>query len=94
MTAQKKETFLKDYTPPAYLVDSIHLRIELDPKATQVEAKLQIRPNTTDAQPLVLNGKRLELVGVAVEGTELAPAQYSFADGLLTVPQVPSTPFE
>ncbi|MDD2465105.1 MAG: aminopeptidase N [Desulfobulbus sp.] len=93
MTAQKKETFLKNYTPPAYLVDSIHLRVELDPHATQVEAKLQIRPNTTEAQPLVLNGKRLELVRVVIEGAELAPTQYSFADGLLTIPEVPKTPF-
>ncbi|MGE4560183.1 MAG: aminopeptidase N [Desulfobulbus sp.] len=93
MTAQKKETFLKDYTPPAYLVDTIHLRVELDPRATQVEAQLQIRPNTDAPQPLTLNGERLELVRVAVDGTELMPAQYSFADGLLTVPHVPDTPF-
>ena len=94
MTAQKKETFLKDYTPPAYLVDAIHLRVELDPKATLVEARLQVRPNTEKAQPLILNGERLELMGVALEGAELTPEQYNFADGLLTIAEVPNDPFE
>jgi aminopeptidase N len=42
----------------------------------------------------VLNGKRLELMRVVLEGRELAPGQYSFADGLLTIPEVPATPFE
>ncbi|WP_448875035.1 aminopeptidase N [Desulfobulbus propionicus] len=94
MTTQKKETFLKDYTPPAYLVDTIHLRVELDPKATLVETRMQIRANTRQPRPLVLNGKRLELMRVVLEGRELAPGQYSFADGLLTIPEVPATPFE
>jgi aminopeptidase N len=93
VTAQKKETFLKDYTPPAYLVDSIHLRVELDPKATLVEAQLQIRPNTADARPLVLNGERLELLAVSLDGSKLSPAQYKYTDGLLTIAQVPSSPF-
>lgn len=94
MTTQKKETFLKDYTPPAYLVDTIHLRVELDPKATLVETRMRIRANTRQPRPLVLNGKRLELMRVVLEGRELAPGQYSFADGLLTIPEVPATPFE
>nr|WP_321468732.1 aminopeptidase N [uncultured Desulfobulbus sp.] len=93
MTAQKKETFLKDYTPPPYLVDAIHLRVELDPKATKVEAKLEIRPNTADAGPLVLNGERLELVAVALEDQPLSPEQYSFSDGLLTIPKIPERAF-
>ena len=46
MTAQKKETFLKDYTPPAYLVDRVDLRVELDPRATVVQSRLQCRANT------------------------------------------------
>jgi aminopeptidase N len=55
---------------------------------------MQIRANTRQPRPLVLNGKRLELMRVVLEGRELAPGQYSFADGLLTIPEVPATPFE
>jgi aminopeptidase N len=94
MSTHKKETFLKDYTPPAYLVDAIHLRVELDAKATLVEARLQIRANSTEPQPLVLYGKRLELLAVTLEGVELPPTRYHFAEGLLTIAEVPSTSFE
>ena len=45
MTTGKKETFLKDYTPPAYLVDRVDLRVELDPHATLVQSRLQCRAN-------------------------------------------------
>lgn len=93
MSTQKKETFLKDYTPPAYLVDTIHLRVELAPQATLVAATMQIRANSIDPGPLVLNGERLELLGVTLEGIELPPAQYSFCDGLLTIAEVPSGSF-
>ena len=93
MTAHKKETFLKDYTPPAYLVDRIDLRVELDPHATRVRATLSCRANTTTKQPLVLNGERLELVRVELDGALLADSRYTFADGLLTIPEPPEQPF-
>ncbi len=94
MTSQKKETYLKDYTPPAYLVDSIALRVELDPHATRVHTKLQCRPNTNDSPPLVLNGKRLQLIRVAIDGRVLIPEEYNFADGRLVIMQVPDGPFQ
>ena len=93
MTTHKKETFLKDYTPPPHLVDRIDLRVELDPQATRVQATLYCRPNTGGNQPLVLNTRKLELVRVELDGTELTPAQFRFADGLLEIPQVPDAPF-
>ncbi len=94
MTAQKKETFLKDYAPPAYLVDSIDLLVELDPQATRVQTKLQCRPNSINRQPLILNGKKLELVRIVLDGIELATNQYRLEDGLLEIPQVPNAPFQ
>ena len=94
MTTQKKETFLKDYTPPAYLVDSIALHAELDPHATRVHAQLQCRPNTNSRPPLVLNGKRLQLVRVSLDGRVLIPEEYDFADGRLVIMQVPEGSFQ
>jgi len=89
----KKETFLNDYTPPAYLVDSVALRVELDPQATRVHSRLHCRPNNKNRQPLVLNAKKLELVRVTLEGTELTAEQYRFAEGILTIAPVPDEPF-
>jgi aminopeptidase N len=94
VTAHKKETFLKDYTPPAYLVDTIALRVELDPHSTRVHTQLQCRPNTNDRQPLVLNGKRLQLMRVALDGIVLGPERYNFTDGRLEITQVPDGPFQ
>ena len=93
MTGQKKETFLKEYTPPAYLVDRIDLRVELDPHATRVQATLSCRANIGTGQPLTLNGEHLEPVQVELNGKPLAHGQYSCTAGLLTIPQPPDHPF-
>lgn len=94
MTTQKKEIFLKNYTPPAYLVKRVDLRIELDPHATLVQSHLLCQPNQQQRQPLVLNGERLELLQVSLNGTTLSAEQYAFVDGLLTIPEVPQDSFE
>jgi len=92
--AQKKETFLKDYQPPAYLVDRVDLRIELDAQSTLVQSRLLCRPNQQTKKPLVLNGKRLEVVQVALNGSVLTRNRFTFTDGLLTIAHVPAEPFE
>ncbi len=94
MSVDKKETFLKDYMPPAHLVDCIDLLIELDPRTTRVHACLHCRPNTNHPQPLVLNGEQLELVQVALDGVVLTPDRYSFAHGQLEIPATPHAPFK
>ena len=94
MTARKKETFLKDYTPPAYLVDRLDLRVELDPHATLVQARLQCRPTAAAGEPLVLDGEQLELLRVALDGVDLGPNQYTFGDGRLVIAQPPTVAFE
>ncbi|NLX18036.1 MAG: aminopeptidase N, partial [Desulfobulbus sp.] len=94
MIAQKKETFLKDYQPPNYLVDRVDLRVELDTQATVVQSKLLCRANQSTGEPLILNGKRLELLQVALNGNVLTENEFTFTDGLLTVDDVPAEPFE
>jgi len=80
---------LKDYAPPPYLVDHVDLRVELDPQATLVHARLQLRANPAAGEPagtLRLDGRQLELLQVALDGAVLAPPHYQFdADGL-TIP--------
>jgi len=94
VTTGKKETFLKDYTPPAYLVDRVDLRVELDPHATLVQSRLQCRANTAAGAPLVLDGERLALLRVAIDGIDLGPEDYTFGNGQLVIPQPPAAPFE
>ncbi|HFD79860.1 MAG TPA: aminopeptidase N [Gammaproteobacteria bacterium] len=79
--------FLKDYRPPAWLVDSVELRFELDPDATRVSSRLQVRRNPAAVdgdEALFLNGQKLELEGVCVDGEPLGESDYRLDDeGLL-----------
>ncbi len=84
--------YLKDYRPPDYLVDSVNLHVELDPVATRVRSKLQIRVNpaseTTHA-PLVLDGRQLKLISLHMNGQELDENEYLLEDQSLSIPAVP-----
>ncbi len=86
---------LKDYTPPAYRIDTVDLRFDLRDEATTVRAVLAIRrnPDADDDShpPLVLDGQRLELVSVALNGRALTPDCYVLTDNHLTIPRVPSS---
>ena len=79
-TASSPRTiYLKDYEPPAYLVDEVRLRFELDPASTRVSSRLRIRRNpdcTRPGQPLVLNGQDLKLVSIKLDGEALGEDQY------------------
>jgi aminopeptidase N len=81
-----------DYRPPAFLVDTVDLRFELDPDATLVQAKLTLRRNPAhgeDAAPLFLNGEALTLLGLSLDGTPLGANQYTVAPDGLTIPDLP-----
>ncbi|PKO89539.1 MAG: aminopeptidase N [Betaproteobacteria bacterium HGW-Betaproteobacteria-10] len=61
--------YLKDYTAPAYLVDTVDLDISIESGATTVSATLAMRRNPdVAAQALVLDGEDLETLSVAVDG--------------------------
>jgi aminopeptidase N len=68
---------LSDYTPPAYLIDEIALVFALEPEGALVAAQSHVRRNGGEPAPLALDGKRLELVSVAIDGTTLTPDQYN-----------------
>ena len=78
--------YLKDYTPPAWLIDTVDLHVGIFEGHAEVRAWLACRRNPQAlAGPLVLNGEALELVSVALDGVALDPARYACADGLLTI---------
>ena len=88
---------LKDYRPPAYLIDTVDLDIALHATRTSVRAKLHVRPNpAAGAKPgsLVLDGEGLDLEEVRVAGETLPPGAYQVEPGSLTLPQVPAGAFE
>jgi aminopeptidase N len=81
---------LIDYRPPAYLIDAVHLDFALEPNATRVKARLTVRRNGDGAEPLVLNGERLQLISATLDGAVLTPERYSVTDEHLTILDVPA----
>ncbi len=87
-----KITHLQDYRPPAYFVDTVDLRFELDPERTRVFSRLEMRRNPAAEEqkpPLVLDGRHLELVSLKVDGRALGPDDYRLGEEKLTIAEVP-----
>ena len=87
-----KTIFLKDYTPPAFLIDAVDLDVDIRDDATRVRARLLVRRNPAFPQanePLRLNGEALELDAVSLNGRALAAGQFTVEPELLMVPGVP-----
>jgi len=66
--------YLKDYTPPAYLVDKVELDFRLAPTATRVRSRIAFRPNpeTVDRR-FFLNGEELKLLSAHIDGAPVQP---------------------
>ena len=80
---------LADYRPPAFLIDEVLLDVDLAPSATRVKAKLHVRRNGAHAEPLRLDGVRLKLASLALDGKALPAARYQIEPEQLVVPDVP-----
>ncbi|MBF0400511.1 MAG: aminopeptidase N [Magnetococcales bacterium] len=92
-TKNSTTKYLANYTPPDFLVDSVALIFELDPKATVVHARLALRRNpachTATLPPLVLDGQELTLLAIALDGVPLSPKRYRLEESCLVIPEPP-----
>ncbi len=83
---------LADYRRPAFLVDDVALDVTLDPDATLVRSRLLVRRNPEGGSgPLRLDGERLALVDVAIDGVPLEPDRYVQSADALLIEQVPDS---
>ncbi len=88
---------LEDYRPTPYLIDAADLDFRLDPSATKVYSCLSVRPNPAAAEhntALVLDGERITLQSLSLDGAVLTPDRYHVNDQSLTVLNVPQQPFK
>lgn len=85
-----KTTYLKDYTPPDYLIDSADLTFELDEVNTTVTAKLKVLRNGEHTKPLVLNGEQLKLINLKLNGVNLSNTDYQVDTEQLVIENVPA----
>jgi aminopeptidase N len=89
---QPQTIYLKDYTPPAFLVEHVALDVDIRADHALVLAKLRVKRNPAAADPdapLALDGDELELMSVALDGTLLRENAYSLDPERLVIPDVP-----
>src|SRR5438067_8903467 len=87
--AEPRAIQLKDYIPPPYRIPEISLEFRLEPNSTRVTAKMQVQRSVPEAQPLLLNGKRLKLISAAINGKTLEPLAYAVTPESLTIASPP-----
>ncbi|MCV3210429.1 aminopeptidase N [Mesorhizobium sp. YC-39] len=85
---------LEDYRPNDYLIPETSLTFRLSPEATRVTAVLTVerRDGVMASAPLVLDGDGLTLLRIAIDGRDLAPADFLATPDLLTIIKPPATP--
>lgn len=87
-----KTTFLKDYTPPHFLINTVKLSFKLDEDLTQVNSQLTMIRNylpENKTKPLVLQGENCELISIKLNGRSLSVKEYQLKDNELIIFQVP-----
>ena len=73
----------QDYQPPAFLVISVFITIDIKDDATDVTTNLAVRRNPDAAAdaPLWLDGQNIELTRLAIDSVEL-PIGQDMPDGV------------
>lgn len=87
-----RAVYLKDYSPPAFLISTIELDVDIRDEYTRIKAILAVvrNPLAADAKsPLILDGEELELESVRIDGRELSKDQFTLDAERLAIAQVP-----
>ncbi|WP_139557539.1 aminopeptidase N [Methylotetracoccus oryzae] len=94
--ATPQAIYLKDYTPPDYLIDTVDLAFDLEEADTRVTSRLAVRRNPAGAggrPALELAGEQLVLESVQIDGRLLAPDEFTVGEESLVLSRVPDVPF-
>jgi aminopeptidase N len=95
-TQEPRTIYLKDYRPAPYLIEETALDIRLDPTETRIASRLKMRPNPAakgKREALVLDGEKLKLIGIAIDGQALPASAYELRENGLTIFNPPAAPF-
>ncbi|MEL6504178.1 MAG: aminopeptidase N [Pseudomonadota bacterium] len=78
---------LKDYTPPAYLIDTVNMLVRLSPDGTEVVTTTIVRraKGTKVGTPLVWDGDELALQAITLDGQPLDDHHYTATADQLTL---------
>jgi len=87
-----KTHYLKDYRPADFVINNVHLHVDLHEENTLVKTVLDIKRNPlaqSPQAPLVLDGEELSLQSVSIDGKRLTAEQFQVDDRQLTIANVP-----
>ena len=90
--ANPQSIYLKDYTPPEYLINNVDLKLDLDAAKTLVNCRMTLQRNPASASEntdLVLAGENQALKAVSLNNLALTQAQYLQDSKSLLVRDVP-----
>lgn len=79
---------LSDYRAPSHLVKTIHLTFNLEEDRTRVLCQMHIEQNKAPGA-LILNGEKLKLLAIKLDGRLLTSAEYELDDKTLTIKNTP-----
>src|SRR5882762_1201014 len=86
MPAARSPVLRSDYRAPAFRVEWISLCFDLAIESTEVEAQLQVRRSPqAPAAPLRLDGERLQLLSIKLDGRELKDSEFRIDESGLSL---------
>jgi aminopeptidase N len=92
MSLPPKTIRLKDYQPSDYWIDTTEIRFKLKPQKTIVTTRLVMRPNMEcnphALRPLILYGKDLLLIAIALNNQPLNKSEYTIDENHLHIPHI------
>jgi aminopeptidase N len=87
-----KTTYLKDYQPPHFEIESVHLDFSLAPHETIVTNTMKVRCLDKD-EPILFNGEKIKLLEIQLNGQVADKEEYQLTDDGLLLTKMP-TEFE
>lgn len=89
-----KPIFLKDYSPPPFLIDTIDLVFEIQESVTRVTSKMRIRKNpafASEAHPIILDKGNFKIQSIQIDGKALQKNDYFEGEGFLKLEHTPDS---
>lgn len=88
-TSLTATTYLKDYKPSAFVIESVNLEFSLQADCTIVSSDLTIIKKHAEARELCLDGVDLELLEIQMDGRELRHDEYEVREESLIIHAMP-----
>lgn len=87
-----KTVYLREYQQPAFLIDNVTFTFDLDEERTIVHSQMAMRRNPKSGEKdsaLVLNGEKISLISIKIDGKTLHQNQYRLDEHSLTILKPP-----